>query len=118
MVLAAFEIVRAVEELSSRPGCAAWGVRIGIHTGPVIAGVVGIKKFAFDIWGESVNRSSRMESCGVPGRVNISATTYNRVKDFFDCEYRGKVLTKDKQEVEMYLAHGVLPALMGGGPQS
>src|SRR5437016_4726246 len=118
MVLAAFEMLHAVDQRNRPDRLARWSVRIGIHTGPVIAGVVGIKKFAFDIWGESVNRSSRMESCGVPGRVNISATTYNRVKDFFDCEYRGKVLTKDKQEVEMYLAHGVLPALMGGGSHS
>ena len=80
--------------------------------------MVGIKKFAFDIWGESVNRSSRMESSGVANRVNISVTTYNRVKDFFECEYRGKVLTKDKQEVDMYLVHGILPALMEGGSQS
>ena len=73
IVMAAFEMVKAVEELSTEE--APWRVRIGIHTGPVIAGVVGIKKFAFDIWGETVNFSSRMESSGAPNRVNISART-------------------------------------------
>jgi adenylate cyclase len=90
-------------------------VRVGLHTGPVIAGVVGIRKFAFDIWGNSVNFASRMESSGVPMSVNISAATYERVREFFFCEARGKVLTKDKREVEMYLVHGVNPDLCGCG---
>ncbi|MBL8021486.1 MAG: adenylate/guanylate cyclase domain-containing protein [Leptospirales bacterium] len=77
-------------------------IRIGIHTGPVTAGVIGINKFAYDIWGDTVNTASRMESSGEPGRVNISGDTYELVKNFFECEYRGKVKAKGKGEVDMY----------------
>ena len=115
-VMAAFEMLRAVEELSSEE--APWRVRIGIHTGPVIAGVVGIKKFAFDIWGETVNFSSRMESSGVPNRINMSARTYSRVKDFFECEARGSVKTKEGKEYDMYFAKGILPKLIDDRTQA
>lgn len=111
-VLAAFEILDAVRE-RSREG-PAWGVRIGIHTGPVIAGVVGIRKFAFDIWGESVNLSSRMESSGCEGCINVSQETRARIKDFFVCESRGQILTKDKVGHEMFFVRGILPALLKG----
>ena len=113
-VMAAFEMLDAVKARDRADGKVRWRVRIGIHTGPVIAGVVGINKFAFDIWGDTVNYSSRMESSGAPNRINLSERTYSRVKDFFDCEYRGKVLTKDKREVDMYFANGVAPALLEG----
>ena len=115
-VLAAFEMVKAVEDLSSEE--APWKVRIGIHTGPVIAGVVGIKKFAFDIWGESVNFSSRMESSGEANRINMSARTYSRVKDFFACEARGQVTTKEGKAYDMYFAKGILPKLIDDRTQS
>ena len=111
-VLAAFEMLHAVEERAKRGRAMEWKVRIGIHTGPVIAGVVGINKFAFDIWGDSVNFSSRMESSGAANRINISERTYARVKDFFECEHRGKVQTKDKREVDMYFVNGILPGLL------
>ncbi|MEX2264614.1 MAG: adenylate/guanylate cyclase domain-containing protein [Bryobacteraceae bacterium] len=111
-VLAAFEMVRAVEERRVTYPAIQWSVRVGIHNGPVIAGVVGIQKFAFDIWGESVNYSSRMESGGAPNRINMSERTYSRVKDFFACEYRGKVLTKEKKALDMYFANGILPSLL------
>jgi class 3 adenylate cyclase len=113
-VMAAFEMLHAVEERAQSGRAAQWKVRIGIHTGPVIAGVVGINKFAFDIWGDTVNYSSRMESSGEANRINLSERTYSRVKDFFACEYRGKVLTKERREHDMYFANGVLPNLVDG----
>ena len=76
--------------------------RLGIHTGPIIAGVVGVKKFAYDIWGDTVNVASRMESSGETGRVNISASTYSIVKDKFHCVPRGKVPAKNYGEIDMY----------------
>jgi class 3 adenylate cyclase len=117
-VLAAFEMLHAVEERAKRGGAAEWKVRIGIHTGPVIAGVVGINKFAFDIWGDTVNYSSRMESSGEANRINLSERTYSRVKDFLACEPRGKVLTKDHREVDMYFANGIVPSLLDGSGQA
>jgi len=79
-------------------------LRIGIHTGPVVAGIVGTRKFAYDIWGDTVNTASRMESSGEPGKVNISGATYEKVKDHFSCTYRGKVQAKHKGLVDMYFA--------------
>ena len=76
--------------------------RIGIHTGPLVAGVVGSKKFAYDIWGDTVNVAARMESSSEAGRVNISDATFKLVKDQFRCEFRGKVPAKNVGEVEMY----------------
>jgi adenylate cyclase len=88
-------------------------LRVGVHTGAVIAGVVGIRKFAFDIWGDAVNFSARTEQVGVPGRVNLSAATYARTKDFFVCEHRRKIKTKDGRKVDMYVVGGVAPTLLG-----
>lgn len=110
-VLAAFEMIEAVEQ-RMKPSDPGWTVRIGLHTGPVISGVVGIRKFAFDVWGESVNLASRMESSGIPNRINLSGSTYSRVKDFFECEHRGMIATRNKREYDMYFAAGVLPALL------
>lgn len=111
-VMAAFEMLHAVAERDRPESPVQWQVRIGLHTGPVIAGVVGTKKFAFDIWGDTVNQASRMESSGVPGRINLSYRTYSRVKDFISCEGRGKILTKEKRAVEMFFANGILPDLL------
>lgn len=83
-------------------GQQTWGLRIGIHTGPVVAGVVGKKKFAYDIWGNAVNIASRMESSGEAGRVNISAATHALVCKQFNCEFRGKIYAKNVGDIEMY----------------
>lgn len=77
-------------------------LRIGVHTGPVVAGIVGVKKFQYDIWGDTVNTASRMESSGEPGKVNVSGTTYALIQDRFACTPRGKVNAKGKGEVDMY----------------
>jgi len=79
-----------------------WRLRVGIHTGSVTAGVVGDKKFAYDIWGDTVNTASRMESSGEAGKINISGATYKLVKEQFNCEFRGKILAKNKGEIDMY----------------
>ena len=80
-------------------------IRIGIHTGPVVAGIVGVKKFAYDIWGDTVNIASRMESSGEPGKINISGSTYERIKNQFNCEYRGKIEAKNKGVIDMYFVN-------------
>ncbi|MGB5385328.1 MAG: adenylate/guanylate cyclase domain-containing protein, partial [Eudoraea sp.] len=77
-------------------------VRIGINTGPVVAGVVGTKKFAYDIWGDAVNIASRMESNSQPGKINVTENTFSLIKDSFDCEMRGEIEVKNKGMMKMY----------------
>jgi class 3 adenylate cyclase len=79
-----------------------WPIRIGIHSGPCISGVVGFKKYTFDIWGDSVNIASRMQKASDPGKVNISEKSYDEVKEFFECSYRGKQEIKNIGKVSMY----------------
>lgn len=79
--------------------------RVGIHTGPLVAGVVGAKKFAYDVWGSTVNIAARMEAKGETGKVNISASTYDLVKDQFVCEHRGKIPAKNIGEIDMYFVN-------------
>ncbi|NQX92213.1 MAG: hypothetical protein HRT74_08860 [Flavobacteriales bacterium] len=86
-----------------------WPIRIGIHSGPLIAGVVGMKKFAYDIWGDTVNTASRMESSGEPGKLNISQDTYNLIKDYFDVSERGDIVAKNKGRLTMYFVEGFKP---------
>lgn len=83
-----------------------WDIRIGVHTGPLVAGVVGKKKYAYDIWGSTVNIASRMESNGEPGRVNISEATHDLIKSRYHCTYRGKISAKNIGEVDMYFVDG------------
>ncbi len=83
-------------------GLARMDVRIGMHTGPVAAGVIGSKKFAYDIWGDTVNMAARLEQSGERGKINISGEAYEKVKDHFKCQYRGKLPAKNKGLVDMY----------------
>ncbi len=105
VVNAALEILHFIEthkQQRIKEGKPVFEIRIGINTGPVVAGIVGVKKFAYDIWGDTVNLASRMESSGEPGKINISGSTYELVKNDFTCTYRGKIQAKNKGEVDMY----------------
>jgi class 3 adenylate cyclase len=99
-VQAALEIMDFINKREVEGG--KFKVRIGINSGPVVAGIVGVKKFAYDIWGDTVNTAARMEQHSVNGKINISGTTYELVKNDFICTPRGKVEAKHKGEVEMY----------------
>jgi class 3 adenylate cyclase len=104
----AFLMARKAERTAA--GMAGFEMRVGIHTGPVVAGIVGVKKFQYDIWGDTVNTASRMESSGEIGQVNISGNTYRILKDRQDLRFsaRGRIEAKGKGEMEMYfvsLAH-------------
>ena len=105
-VLAALEMAAVVRQLATKPGGTGWNIRIGLHSGPVVAGVVGIRKFAFDIWGNTVNFAARMESSGVAGRVNMSERTHRLTRELIDCEFRGEVKIKEGRELPMFLAGG------------
>lgn len=106
MILAAKEMNDFVAQAKSDTlNDATFDIRIGINTGPVVAGVVGTKKFAYDVWGDTVNIASRMESNSQPGRINISENTYNIIKDDFDCEYRGELAVKNRGHLKMYFVN-------------
>jgi len=89
-------------ETRNRTSALKWRLRAGVHTGAVVAGIVGKHKYAYDVWGDTVNIASRLQSASDLNRVNISAYTYEQVRDHFDCEYRGKLTAKGKGEIDMY----------------
>lgn len=104
-VRAALEMQQGLQALGKQKAAAGkpfFEMRIGIHSGPVVAGVVGSHKFAYDIWGDTVNTAARLEQGGEPGKVNISETTWEKVRAEFDCTFRGKLPAKNKGEIAMY----------------
>ena len=116
VILAALEMQQYMTKMKSDPSKSTsrfWDIRIGIHTGTVIAGVVGQKKLTYDIWGDTVNTASRMESSGEAGKINISGTTWEYVKDYFTFEYRGRMPVKYKGDLDMYFVTGIKPGLLG-----
>ncbi|MEZ4926863.1 MAG: adenylate/guanylate cyclase domain-containing protein [Saprospiraceae bacterium] len=100
--LAIRDFMQKDQQKRQKRGLTPLEIRIGLHSGPVVSGVVGIKKFAYDIWGDTVNIAARMESTGEAGKVNISSATYELVQADFFCEYRGKMEVKNKGMVDMY----------------
>lgn len=115
IVLAALQIQKFMNDLNDEKAVAGenvWELRIGVHTGDVVAGVVGKRKYVYDIWGDTVNIASRMETHGHVGMVNISDATYQIIKNHFKCKYRGKIKIKNKgEEVDMYFVEGIKPHL-------
>ena len=113
-VLAALEIqwtVKKLQEEFTEDKEDPWELRVGIHTGEVIAGVIGTKRIAYDIWGNTVNVASRLETSSEPGKVNISGKTFSFVEPFFECTYRGKIQAKNKGHIAMYFVDRIKPAL-------
>ena len=102
IVNAAIEIKNFMTVRKKELGIMTFEIRIGIHSGSVVAGIVGVKKFAYDIWGDTVNTAARMEQNSEAGKINISESTYNRVKDMFNCSYRGEIEAKNKGALKMY----------------
>jgi class 3 adenylate cyclase len=103
MTKAAFEMVEFVNSSKeSNLTSASFDIRIGINTGPVVAGVVGSKKFAYDIWGDTVNIAARMETNSEPGKINISENTYHIIKSEFNCTYRGELEVKNRGKLKMF----------------
>jgi class 3 adenylate cyclase len=96
------DFLQSIKESNGKINKPAWDLRIGIHTGDLIAGVIGKSKFVYDIWGISVNTASRMESAGEPNKVNISGITYQLVKDKFNCVRRGNIEVKNMGKMDMY----------------
>ena len=99
---ASLEIAQFMMLRKQQLGAKTFEVRIGIHSGNLVAGIVGVKKFAYDIWGDTVNTAARMEQNSLPGKINASQATYDLIKDKFDCTYRGEITAKNKGELKMY----------------
>ena len=104
-ILAAFEIIDFIKKAEKNQWLCE--LRVGIHTGEIIAGMIGKNKFTYDIWGETVNTASRLESEGEINKINISGETYNIVKDYFVCTYRGRLPAKHSDEYQMYFVNRI-----------
>ncbi len=102
VVNAAIDIREFIKDRKAHLGDTTFDVRIGINSGSVVAGIVGVKKFAYDIWGDTVNTAARMEQNSDAGRINISETTHELVKDKFEFEFRGEIFAKGKGMLKMY----------------
>jgi adenylate cyclase len=102
VIMAAIEIAAFVKQRKQEIGENAFDIRIGVNSGSVVAGIVGVKKFAYDIWGDTVNIASRMEQSSEAGKINISEATYELVKDQFKCTFRGEIEVKNKGKMGMY----------------
>jgi len=105
LVKAAIEIREFMLQRKKEIGENTFEIRIGLHSGSVVAGIVGVKKFAYDIWGDTVNTAARMEQNSEAGKINISHTTYELVKDNFNCTYRGEIEAKNKGKLKMYFVN-------------
>lgn len=103
------QIILRKDRQAREKGLKGFGMRIGVHTGEVVAGVVGRKKFAYDIWGDAANTASHMVHAGGVNRLNISRSTYELVGDFFECQPRGKILVKKQKYVEMFFVDSLKP---------
>lgn len=108
-VAAAFEILAFMNQRNKIASHAVLQLRLGVNSGPLVAGVVGLKKFQYDIWGDTVNTASRMEQNSEPGRINISESTYQLIKHRYTCEYRGEIEAKGKGKVKMYFVNSGRP---------
>jgi adenylate cyclase len=110
--LAALELQGAVARIKAqreKMRLSSLELRVGVHTGPVISGVVGRRKFTFDIWGDAVNTAALMEVNGAPGRINLSETVAGRVRSLFNLEPRGAIETKHNRQLEMFFLNRLKP---------
>ena len=105
------EFMRKYRKSRARAGQPVWDLRVGIHLGPVVAGVIGTSRFSYDIWGDTVNLASRMEDAGEARRINVSRQFKEMTESVFCFEYRGKLPVKGKGELDMYFLTGIRPEL-------
>jgi class 3 adenylate cyclase len=110
VVSAALEIREFMNIRKQELGLNTFDIRVGIHSGPVVAGIVGVKKFAYDIWGDTVNTAARMEQNSEAGKINISETTFELIKDDFRCSYRGEIDAKNKGDMKMFFVEALQTA--------